>query len=128
MIDRGAAAQPAIGGVLLTQAVDRSRRADPLQCRVEPNRQDHRRIGCRTAGNRVTRLDPVVKRAQVQTFDKHPNQPRPVVVRQRAVQIDHVPAQLWAVPTDHPHSLVHPHPYSPLIDLYHKGGTNPSKD
>jgi hypothetical protein len=42
------------------------------------------------AGNRVTRLDPIVKLAQIQAFDKRPNQPRPVVVRQLAVQIDHI--------------------------------------
>jgi hypothetical protein len=51
----------------------------------------------RPAGNRVTRLDPIVKLAQIQAFDKRPNQPRPVVVRQLAVQIDHIPAQVSSV-------------------------------
>jgi hypothetical protein len=35
--------------VLLTQAVNRSRRADPLQRRIKPNRQHNLRIGCRPA-------------------------------------------------------------------------------
>ena len=136
VIDRRTPAQSAIGRVLLAQAVDRSCRADPLQRRIEPNRQHHPRIGPhgsspwaegpRSAGNRVTRLDPIVKLAQIQTFDKRPNQPRPVVVRQLAVQIDHVPAQLCAIRADHPHALTHPHPRTPLMGFYHRGETNPS--
>src|SRR6516164_4141471 len=125
VIDRGPAAQPAIGRVLLTQAVDRPRRADPLQRRIKPDRQHHPGIGGRPAGNRVARLDPLVKLAQIQTFDKRPNQPRPVVVWQLAVQIDHVPAQLRPVRADHPHSLAHSGPpLPPLIGLYRTRGAN----
>ena len=127
VVDRRTAAQPAIGRVLLTQAVDRPRRTDPLQCRVQPDRQHHLRIGCRPSGNRVTRLDPVVKLAQIQTFNKRPNQPRPMVVRQLAIQIDHVPAQLSPVWTDHPHTFVHSGPpLPPLIGLYRTRGAKPS--
>ncbi len=103
------------GTMHLAQAVDRPRRTDPLERRIEPNRQHHPRIGCRTSGNRVTRLDPVVKLAQIQPFDKRPNQPSPVVVRQLAVQVHHVPAQLCAVRADHSHALAHPHPRTPLM-------------
>ena len=113
VIDRRPAAQPAIGRVLLAQSVDRPRRADPLQCRIKPNCQDHLRIGCRPPGNRVARFDPIVKLAQIQTFHKGPNQPGSVVVRQLAVQIDHLPAQLSAVGTYHPHSLAHHNPPNP---------------
>ena len=127
MIDRRPAAQPAISRVLLTQTVDRPRRADPLQRRIEPNRQNHLRISRRTPGNRVARLDPVVKLTQIQTFDKRPNQPRPVIVRQLTVQIDHVPAQLRPVGTNHPYAVGHPNPPSPpLIGLYNSDGANPS--
>src|SRR5205823_1547376 len=80
----------------------------------------------RTSGNRITRLDPVVKLAQIQPFDKRPDQPRPVVVRQLTVQIDRVPAQLSAVWTDHPNARAHPNPRTPLIGFYRTARTNSS--
>src|SRR5690349_9245312 len=82
--------------------------------------------GPRPAGNRVTRLDPIVKLTQIQTFDKRPNQPRPVVVRQLTVQIDHIPAQLSSVWTNDPHPLAHSIPRTPLIAFYYSGGTSSS--
>jgi hypothetical protein len=82
--------------------------------------------GPRPAGNRVTRLDPIVKLAQIQAFDKRPNQPRPVVVRQLAVQIDHIPAQLSSVWTNDPHPVAHSIRRTPPIGFYHRGGTSSS--
>jgi hypothetical protein len=98
---------------LLAQSIDRPRRADPLQRRIKPNCQDHPRIRCRPPGNRVARLDPVVKLAQIQTCHKGPHQPCSVVVRQLAVQVDNVPAQLRAVRTDDPNALAHRSPPTP---------------
>ena len=113
VIDRCTAAQPAIGRMLLAQAIDRPRRADPLQRRIKPHRQHHLRIRRRAPGNRVARLDPIVKFAQIQTFDKGPNQPRSVVVRQLAIQVDHLPTQLRAVRTNDPSTLAHRNPPNP---------------
>jgi hypothetical protein len=113
VIDRRTAAQPAISRVLLAQAIDRPRRADPFQGRIQPHRQHYLRIRGRPSGNRIARFDPVVKLAQIQTFDKGPNQPRSMVVRQLTVQIDHVPTQLRAVRTDDPNTLAHRNPLIP---------------
>ena len=99
--------------MLLAQAIDRPRRADPLQRRIKPHRQHHLRIRRRAPGNRVARLDPIVKFAQIQTFDKGPNQPRSVVVRQLAIQVDHLPTQLRAVRTNDPSTLAHRNPPNP---------------
>jgi len=46
----------------------------------------------------------------VPALHKGPHQPRPVVVWQLAVQIDHFPAQLRAVRTDDPNTLAHRNP------------------
>ena len=105
VVHRHAAAQPAIRRMMLAQTFDRPRRADPFQRRIQPYRQQHRRIARRTPGRVVARFDAGVEAGQIQTGNERPHQPRPMLRQQLAVQIDHLPAQLTALQTQQSRAL-----------------------
>ena len=93
------AGEPAIGVVLGAQPIERPGRADPLERRVQPERGQDRRIDRRPAGMASDCPDPLLQRTQIEALHEGPHEPRSMVGRQEAVEVDRAKLELAAVRT-----------------------------
>lgn len=96
VVDADAAADPAVRVVLGAQPIERPSRADTLERRVQPVRGQDRRIDRRPARLALGRPDPLVHRPEIEALDERPHQARPVVGRQKALEIDRAQLELLA--------------------------------
>ena len=96
VVDRHAAAQPAVRVVLGAQPVEGPGAADRLDRRIQPQRGQDGRVDRRAAGLALDRPDTSIERAQIEALDEGPHETRPVVGRQEALEIDR--AKLDLVP------------------------------
>ena len=97
VVDADPAGEPAVGVVLVAQAVERAGRADALERRVQPQGDEDRRVDRRSATVALDGLDPSVERGQVEGLDEGPHQARPVVGRQEAPEIARAERDLVAL-------------------------------
>jgi hypothetical protein len=102
MVQRHAARQPPIGGVALGKPLQFARRPHAFDRRIKPQRKQHRGIGGRPSRLALARENLIVKRRKIEALDKTPHEARPMARRQKALKIDHIPAQLTPIRPHHP--------------------------
>jgi hypothetical protein len=76
MVQRHAARQPPIGGVALRKPLQFPRRTDPFDRRIEPQRQQDRRVGRRPSRFALARENLIVKLRKIEALDKTPRPER----------------------------------------------------
>ena len=86
VVDADTATEPAIGVVLLAQAGQRAGTANPVQCRIQPQRHQDRRVGLRMARCAFAGVDLIEQRPQVKALHHLPDQPHKVVLADQFVQ------------------------------------------
>ena len=102
MVQRHAARQPPIGGVALRKPLQFPRRTDPFDRRIEPQRQQDRRVGRRPSRFALARENLIVKLRKIEALDETPDDARAMLRRQKPLEIDHIPAQLTPIRPHHP--------------------------
>src|SRR5664280_1083549 len=96
VVDPHAAGDPAVRVVLVTQAVEGPRRADPLEGGVQPERDEDRGVDRRASAVALGRPDPRVEGGEIEALDEGPHQARPVLGRQEALEVGRAQPDLLA--------------------------------
>ena len=96
VVDADAATQPLEGDMLGAKTRQRAGAADAFDRGVQPQRQQHPRIGRRVSGTSLHRFDPIVKARQIELLAERPHQAHPMIGRHQVVQAQrphlHLPA------------------------------------
>ena len=87
VVHRDPAGEPAVGVVLGARPIERPGAADSLRGRVQPEADEDRRVDRGAATVALDGPDPRVEGRQVEALDEGPDEARPVVVRQKALEI-----------------------------------------
>jgi len=96
VVDADPAADPAVGVVLVAQAVEGPGAAHPLERGVQPERHEDRRVDRRTAAVALRLPDLGVEGRQVEALDERPCEASPVLGRQEALEIGRTQGDLLA--------------------------------
>jgi len=97
IVHRYPAAQPAISIVALAQSLQRSRAADALACRIEPQRQQKPRRCRGVTGAVVPGLDPALQLTQIKPLDIGPDQAHRMVFSDQTLDIHRAQRDLVAL-------------------------------
>lgn len=72
------AGEPPIRVMLVAQPIERPRRADPLERRVQPERDEDRQVDRRPAAVALDRPDPGEEGRQIEALDEGPHEAGPI--------------------------------------------------